>query len=386
MDYTQNIFNLGTLDTHSYDNFLTKFVDSFNEKKFPLFNVQKLITEEDLKVAESIKQRYSHVIIVGMGGSILNPIMTTSLLREENNNPGMNIIFIDTLDINRIQQLISSLNLKETGVILISKSGLTYEVIGLARFLIDLFLEKGMPIMQHFFAITTEDSPLGNIVKSNNIIVLPHQNIGGRFATFTNVGVIPLILAGFNYNRFLKAAEDTVQRFIQEPRANYASLGAAFLSTNSKAIHVLMNYLYNTTGFANWHAQLLAESMGKTGKGITPIVAHCPGDYHTQMQLYLDGPQDKSFSLVVNRKLFENKLGKIIHGQFLAFSRVLLDKGLPFRTIEFDNYNENVLAQLAVNSMLEIIISCLYLNLNPFNQQGVELLKHHLSNFMSNAD
>ena len=155
---------------------------------------------------------------------------------------------------------------------------------------------------------------------------------------------------------------------------------------------IILNYDEKSNNLFKWYQQLVAESLGKKGKGILPVVSCMPKDNHSLMQLYLDGPKNNFFTFFhvkeknsdkinndkiissysyLNNKNFNN----IIYSQKIATENVFLKKKIPFRSFEILNRSEKVLGELFCFFILETILLGRALNVNPFDQPSVELIK-----------
>jgi len=160
---------------------------------------------------------------------------------------------------------------------------------------------------------------------------------------------------------------------------------------NSKKINslVLLNYCQGLEHFLLWCQQLIAESLGKKGKGIMPIVSVAPRDHHSLLQLYLDGPKDNFFyifSLKEKNKLKKNKglfidmlnntnMNGLLENQKKSMISLLKSKKIPFLSIEIKKKNEETLGELFSYFILETVFMSENLKVNPFNQPAVEQLK-----------
>ena len=163
---------------------------------------------------------------------------------------------------------------------------------------------------------------------------------------------------------------------------------------------ILLNYAPEINKFLYWCQQLIAESLGKKGKGLLPVVSVAPRDHHSLLQLYLDGPKDKLFyifSLKLNKKIKKNKkvseknlqqagykdLAKTKEAQKNALIQVLKSKNIPYQEFVINKKNEETLGELFSYFILETVLIGKLLGLNPFDQPAVEqvkiLTKKHLS-------
>ena len=170
---------------------------------------------------------------------------------------------------------------------------------------------------------------------------------------------------------------------------------ASIYTLNSKRINnsVILNYDSNLNDLGYWYQQLVAESLGKQGKGINPILSFGPKDHHSLLQLYLDGPKDKFFTFLNSTKkenkfnvarevipnnmsfLMNKNLEFIINAQCNATKNIFKLKKIPFRQITFNKKNEEELGEIFTFFVLETILLSRLMNINPFNQPAVEQVK-----------
>ena len=169
-------------------------------------------------------------------------------------------------------------------------------------------------------------------------------------------------------------------------------------------LNVLMTYSDSLYYFGKWYLQLWAESIGKNSKGITPIHSIGTTDQHSQLQLYLDGPKDKFFTLItknhsalglkMNNEILKKckvdylagkKMGDLMQAEQQATLGTFIKKGFPVREIFCKDIDEFLIGQLMAFSILETITTCFLLGVNPFNQPAVEkgkqLTKDYLLNY-----
>ncbi len=358
--------------------------DEFNHGKLPLLDLDNLRREIDKNFALSLKNNFQNMIIIGMGGAILNPQMMLSVSLSKN------IIFVDDLDEDNFLNIMSSLELKNTCVISISKSGETIETLALTLSLLEIYKNQSLVASNHFFFITNNNGSLAKIANEFNIQLIHHpQNIGGRFSGFTNVGMIPSVFANLNIDNIYHSAQKTLDDFFKKAN-DYPLYSGAFLLNNNN-ISVLLSYNKKIKSYSKWYAQIIAESLGKNSKGITPVRGNCPLDQHSQLQLYLDGPKDKNYTLFYVNNMDNNvlpelnsnsfpllnnhDLNSVLNSEYKALKEIFIDNLLPLRCLEFNKFDENTIGSLMINSILEIIITSKILNVNPFDQPAVEKIK-----------
>jgi len=165
-----------------------------------------------------------------------------------------------------------------------------------------------------------------------------------------------------------------------------------FFLKQKKFNSIILNYDESSDNLFRWYQQLIAESLGKKGKGILPIISSMPKDNHSIMQLYLDGPKNNFFTFFYVKEKKSNKinnskilssynylkdknLSKIILSQKLATEKVFLNRNIPFRSFEIRNRDEKTLGELFCFFILETILLGRALNVNPYDQPSVELIK-----------
>ncbi|MBN8828343.1 MAG: hypothetical protein J0H68_06520 [Sphingobacteriia bacterium] len=357
---------------------IKEFTDKLDYQNYPLLDVANQFSSSEIDLANFLRDNFKKVILIGMGGAMLNPQMLTAIKY----NSESKIIFIDNLDSVYIQKVLKSIDLNDCAILSISKSGNTIETIAITSSVISYFKEKNINLENKLYAITSENSSLFQLATSYNAhIILHNKKIGGRFSTFTSVGLIPSIICGLDFNKFIYSAKATVEEFLKNPMQEDLITSIAFLL--HKPISVLFTFTKDLKSFTKWYAQIIAESLGKNGKGITPIRAEGPLDQHSQLQLYFDGPLDKSFTLYFNNqsKPFdfnfslegkELSLNKVLELEYNSLLKMFNKNELPIREVYFNKFDEEVLGKLVVYSLLEIMIIAHYFQINPFDQPAIE--------------
>jgi len=222
--------------------------------------------------------------------------------------------------------------------------------------------------------------------------IIHHNNyIGGRYSVLSEVGMLPAELMGLNSNNF-RCLNLLIKNkyFMNSLIANVGS--TLHFIKNKKFNSIIINYDEQSENLFKWYQQLVAESLGKKKKGLLPIISNMPKDNHSVMQLYLDGIDNNFFTFFsvkqkksekINNNLIlqsqnhlKNKdLSKIIFAQKKATERVFDKKNLPYRSFEIKKRDEKTLGELFCFFILETILIGKSLNLNPYDQPSVELIK-----------
>ena len=263
-----------------------------------------LLPSEDIDyisdVAQNFSKKFDDIVVIGMGGAILNPAM---LLAITHYNHKPNIYCLSDIESNTISRIFDKLQPSRTGFVVISKSGNTLETLSITGAVIEWLNQNGINDLAYHMVFITGNhmSPMVDMIKKFSIQHIVHSNISGRFASFSSVVIFPALLAGLDINLWLQTANLVMDDFIKQPLKhpvyyNLLSRYAAYkLGIKNNIIISFCERLHN---FTEWIAQMFAESLGKNGHGITPIRARGPLDNHSQLQLYLDGPKDKLINVL----------------------------------------------------------------------------------------
>tara|TARA_Y100000996_G_scaffold40962_1_gene28371 strand:- start:1566 stop:2720 length:1155 start_codon:yes stop_codon:yes gene_type:complete len=322
-------------------------------------------------------KKFKDFQIIGMGGSILGAKAIYDFLKYKIKK---NFLFVDNLQASqRLDKKNNFVNL------IISKSGNTTETIVNANILIK---KKD----RNIFITENKDSYLYLLAEKLKAEIIHHNNyIGGRYSVLSEVGMLPAELMGLNSSSF-KHLNNLIKnkRFINALVSNVSSI--LYFSKKKKFNSIIINYDEKSENLFKWYQQLVAESLGKKKKGILPVISNMPKDNHSLMQLYLDGFKNNFFTffyvkesksekinnnlILSSQKYLKNKdLSKIILAQKKATENVFIKKNIPFRSFEIKKRNEKTLGELFSFFILETILIGKSLNLNPFDQPAVELIK-----------
>ncbi|MEO8578281.1 MAG: glucose-6-phosphate isomerase, partial [Gemmatimonadales bacterium] len=361
------------------------------------------------------KGRYFDVVILGIGGSALGPIMLRTALRPSGwnmlsdkargGNPRLHVL--DNVDPETIGALLARLDLAHTLFVVTSKSGGTAET--MSQFLIvhEAIVHATLSPKNHIVFITDPaNGALRPLAVATGIPALDiPPSVGGRFSVLTPVGTLPAALIGIDVAKLLDGAADMAKRcdaathLAENPAGVYATLQWLADTRHGKPINVMMPYSDPLRDFADWFVQLWAESLGKlkpdgSSVGQTPLAALGATDQHSQVQLFMEGPKDKvvSFIAVDERKvdltiphgfktvkelgyLGGHTLAELIDVERRATAGALAKRGRPNLTIHVERVDEWHVGGLIM--LLEIATAYagqLY-GIDAFNQPGVELGK-----------
>ncbi len=365
--------------------FLRKKSESKVKKKLKLLVKQKnelfksmskdYIDSYNLKKIKKITKKNS-IKLIGIGGSILGSQAIYNFLRDKIKK---NFYFINNLEPFKIGK-----KSEKFSNIIISKSGNTLETISNTSLYIKNF-EKNI------FIIEKKSSYLFKLANQLKAEIIQHNNfIGGRYSVLSEVGMLPAQLMGLNPKKF---------RQFNSLIKNKNFLNLLIQNTNSilyfakkKFNSVILNYDSKSDYLFQWYQQLVAESLGKKGKGFLPIISTMPKDNHSAMQLYLDGLKNNFFTFFYCKESKSNRLNKntllkshkylgsynidqIVFKQKIATENIFKKKNIPFRSFEVKKRDEKSLGEIFCYFILETILIGKALDVNPFDQPSVELIK-----------
>ena len=330
-------------------------------------------------------KKFKHYRIFGMGGSSLGAEAIYSFL---NRKIRKKFSFVNNIDLSRNKNnKINQFN------IIISKSGNTLETLA------NLNYQK---VKKNCLFITeNKNSYLRNLALKLKSEIIEHNNfIGGRYSVLSETGMIPAFFMGLEPNNF-KRLDNLISsnKFINMLTYNVSSIFSFHQKKKNNSI--ILNYDENSNNLFYWYQQLVAESLGKSSKGILPIVSPVPKDNHSVMQLYLDGFKKNFFtffyvmdnnlkkidnnSLLDSHKYLRNKkMSDILYSQFRATQNVFLKKKIPFRSFIIKKRDEKTLGELFAFFILETILLGKALNINPYDQPAVESIKVNTFKILKN--
>ncbi|MBD1151676.1 glucose-6-phosphate isomerase [Pelagibacterales bacterium SAG-MED25] len=315
--------------------------------------------------------------VIGMGGSSLGAKAIYDFLRHKIKK---NFFFIDNLKVNNLEQ-----KKKNHNNIIISKSGNTIETI----VNVNLLIKKKD---QNILITENKKNYLNLLAKKLKADIIHHNDyIGGRYSVLSEVGMLPAELMGLNINNFKQL------NFLIKNKSFFNNLISNVSSTlyfiqNKKFNSIILNYDEKSDSLFKWYQQLIAESLGKKKSGILPVISSMPKDNHSVTQLYLDGFRNNFFTffyvhedrseklnneqILSSKNYLKNKsIGDIIFSQKKATENVFNRQNIPFRSFEIKKRDEKTLGELFCFFILETILIAKSLNINPYDQPAVELIK-----------
>ena len=387
-----NFVKDGSIDYSSKKKLLKNFnlvkkniFKNLDDKK-NFYNIFSENFELDFKIKDLKKfKKFQNIAIIGMGGSILG---SEAIYETLSNIIKKKFYFFDNIDTEKLLNFKKKIDFKETLFLIVSKSGNTIETLS------NLFFLKILKKDAKNIIIISEkkNNFLYLLSKSNNLFFIEHKKfIGGRYSVLSEVSLVPAYLMGLNISNFRKNLRKyLVGKKNQILKENTIKLAHQLLKKRNTNL-IFLNYSPRLEKLLYWCQQLIAESLGKKGKGFLPVISNAPKDHHSLLQLYLEGPKDKLFYIFSSKEnprskikfkqfsqldFLNNKtLSEIKDAQRIALRNTFKKNKIPFVEFKIEKIDEEALGEIFSYFMLETIIIGNLIGVNPFNQQAVEQVK-----------
>lgn len=362
-----------------------------------------------LQVATKVRHRFSNLVVVGIGGSslgfralahaLLNPTELLPARLERRGTP--QLYFCENIDPDYFGALVSQLDWRETCINVISKSGKTMETAAQFLILRELLERKlGSQRWKDHVIVTTDPAtgPLRAMVVCEQLpsFAIPPA-VSGRFSVLSAVGLFPAACVGLDVRGILDGARQMAASIRDGTPAEhpaYRTAGMQYLldTRHGKTINVVMPYAEGLQRFAEWVIQLTAESLGKKGKGQTPIKAIGATDQHAQLQLFIDGPNNKSIELFTIEDFFmrcrippstepawaylsRQEMGEVLNVAAESTRQALLAAGRPVLQWRVPRLEAAIMGQLLFCREWQTVVSAALYGVNAFDQPGIEMGK-----------
>ena len=377
--------NISKKLSEDFEKFIEEITDNVDLTR-EAYNVLSNHFKFNFNLSELKKfKKFKSIAIIGMGGSILGSEAIYNCFKKKIKKK---VYFFDDINSEKILSF-KKKNTSKTLFLIISKSGNTAET--LSNFLALNIIKK--KIKNIILISEKNNNILFSLAKKFDLFFIEHKkHIGGRFSVLSEVGIVPAYLMGVNIVKIRKNLKKYL--FAKEKKLlknNTIELTNLLLQRKFTSL-IFLNYIPQLEKFLYWSQQLIAESLGKNGKGFLPIISNAPKDHHSLLQLYLDGPKDKIFyifslteanKIKIKTKKITNKinylhnknLDKIKIAQKDALIKSLVIKKIPYREFEINHLNEEILGELFSYYILETILIGKLSGINPYDQPAVEQVK-----------
>jgi glucose-6-phosphate isomerase len=345
----------------------------------------------------------SAVVTVGIGGSALGAATLSSALSDPQDPAAY---YLDNVDPERITTLLDTLPLEDTVVNVVSRSGTTAET--LANFLVvrDAMAVDGVDWTERTFVTTGGEGNLRRLARTHDLPALDvPEGVPGRFSVLSTVGLAVAAIQGHDVEALLDGARAEADRLsgslFDSPAYAYGATSYA-LAQRGAGTNVMMPYAESLENFAEWFAQLWAESLGKDGLGQTPARALGATDQHSQLQLYRAGPRDKVVTFVRPEDRFDrnvpetdleglsylggSSLGDLLDAEFEATEASLAAAGVPNLRVEIDAVDERSLGRLLYGMEAACVLYGELASVSTFTQPAVEWGKKAARGLLGGGD
>jgi glucose-6-phosphate isomerase len=372
-----------------------------DEFGYASLNLPQTTDSEEIYAAVERFDDPAAVLTVGIGGSALGAATVTSAL-STGDEPGHFVL--DNVDPEHARRVLDDLPLSETVVNVVSRSGTTAET--LANFLVvrEAMADAGVDWTDRTIVTTGEEGPLRALADEHDMPALTvPEGVPGRFSALSAVGLVPAAIQGHDIEAVLAGGRDGAESLTDSlydcPAYAYGAVAYA-LDQRGASIDVLMPYAESLEFFAEWFAQLWAESLGKDGKGQTP--ARALGATDSQLQLYRAGPRDKLVTLVRARDrqdvpipetdvedlayLGGTGLGELLDAEFEATEASLAAAGVPNVRIELDRVDEAGIGRLLYDMEAATVLAGELADVDTFVQPAVEWGKRAARGLLGGGD
>ncbi|MGN7611185.1 glucose-6-phosphate isomerase [Magnetococcales bacterium HHB-1] len=349
--------------------------------------------------AKRIQQRAKRLIIFGIGGSSLGADMLVHHL----GNQAIKIQFFDNVDPETLARL-QTIPWEESFVLAISKSGGTAETLSQLLTTLPILQRVWGENLNEHMAVITENrtGALFTIAQHYQLPIIEHPAVGGRFSVLSVVGLLPAMVAGVDIDALLKGARHMAQackshQFAENPALLFSAIQTVMFE-QGRNISIMMSYGDSLSKISAWYAQLWSESLGKKeirqkrAKGLTPVASRGVTDQHSQLQLYMDGPDDKQFTLLFNptlasqgetipaqfaslesvKPLANRTTGALFEAEFLGTRDSLIHGGKPVRVFHLPSNDAKALGSFLLLMELETLFTARLMQIDPFDQPAVE--------------
>lgn len=328
------------------------------------------------------------VILVGIGGSALGAATVAMALDSD-----VRLHVLDHLDPVALTRTLERVDLSSTVVHIVSRSGTTTETVANAMIVKDAMNTTGLDWSDRTLVTTGQEGPLRDLVETHDLPALtPPEGVPGRYSVLSTMGLPALALCGHDIGALLEGgrrAIDTLDpSLFESPAYAYGAISYA-LAVRGATVNAMMPYAEGLETFAEWFAQLWAESLGKDGVGQVPVRALGVTDQHSQLQLYRSGPSSVqvSFLRVTDRRTNVSvpsepisdaagvggvTLSEIVDAEFKATEASLAAAGRPTVRIDLPRIDERSLGSLLVNMEAACMMAAELFGVNAFDQPAVE--------------
>jgi glucose-6-phosphate isomerase len=382
-----------------------------------------------LSLAAKLKEDADRIVFLGIGGSYLGPRAIFNALRSAYHNElpaehrlGVPRFYFDgnTFDNDALQDLLDMIQVtcvdpeqreERWAVVVISKSGSSLEPSVALRVFrreaVEYYGPRSEWLKGLFALITGSTGKLRNVFQAGgygpeSILTIP-DHVGSRFSVFTPAGLLPAALMGLDVRAFLLGAAAMTKRFLEEPFdrnpvLQYAGVNYLINTELHKPVRVLSVWSKKLEGLGLWYDELVGESLGKAGRGPTPLTMVQTRDRHTRGQPHQEGPRDRVINNLVVKAPRQVPIGvqmadrneddlnqfarkglpDLMSAGWRGTNQAYYDVARPTADLVLPSLSEHTLGQLMQMLMLATVIEGRLMGINPYGEPGLEPAQRHM--------
>ncbi|MFL2648923.1 MAG: hypothetical protein ACJ0J2_03445 [Dehalococcoidia bacterium] len=388
------------------NNILFKFKNDIKSNKIPIFSLVN--SDEDIEEI-IINAKYftsdnklTDFILIGTGGSSLGAEALIQANLNNNTNQKINFHVLNTLDSNSVSKVLDTINPKTSKFLAISKSGKTTETIALLLVVIKWLLSNSVQIENSGMVmcenINKNANDLMKIVNQYGLKFIQHKNIGGRFSVLSSTGLLPAAIMGIDPYSIRNAARRSLRSIFENNSFILSSSVFSLDSTRSGKLNCIIHYGDALASFVSWYKQLWNESLGKDSKGSFLLTGKGSIDQHSQLQMWLDGPNVANYTFIKvekseGYKILSDDNELLLSGLTLeklqnimadSTYTALKDNNRSVRMISISDITVESVVELMVKLILEVLVVAELTEVDPYTQNAVEKIKINISKRLKN--
>ena len=388
------------------NNILLKFKNDIQHNKIPLFALINKDKDIDEIISNSkffnSDNNLTDFVLIGTGGSSLGAEALIQAHSNQKLNNKINFHVLNSLDSNSVSKVLNLIKPNSSKFLAISKSGKTTETIAILLVVIEWLLKNDIKVDESVMVmcenINNTENALMKIVHQYSLKAIQHTNIGGRFSVLSSTGLLPAAIMGLDLYSLRNAARHSLSNIFDNNTLILSSSVFAKINNSSEKLNCIIHYGDALSSFVSWYKQLWNESLGKESKGAFLMTGKGSIDQHSQLQMWLDGPNiaNYTFIKVENKngyKVVANDKDLLLSGltleqiqNIMADSTfdALKDNGRSVRMMSIPDISAERVVELMVRFMLEVLVVAELMEVDPYNQNAVEKIKINVSKRLEN--
>ncbi len=388
------------------NNILSSLKKDINQNKIPIFSLINSDNDID-KIIENAKyftseKKLTDFVLIGTGGSSLGADALIQAYLNNNLNNKIKFHILDTLDSNSVSTVLNTIKPETSKFLAISKSGKTVETIALLLIVIDWLKSYNIKVKSSVMVmceyINNNKIDLIKIAEQYSLKVVKHEDIGGRFSALSSTGLLPAAIMGIDPYSIRNVARSSLKYNLSNTSFILSSSVFSQLNKSSAKLNCIIHYGDRLAAFVNWYKQLWNESLGKDSKGSFLLTAKGSIDQHSQLQMWLDGPNVANYTFIKAKNNGGHKISYsdkniLLSGldleklqKIMADSTfdALKESNRSIRSISIPDITVESVASLMVKFILEVLVVAKLMNVDPYTQDAVEKIKINVSKRLKN--